>query len=137
MSLRAAIIGAGPKRIDGRLKVTGSAPYASDHQPENMVYGHGVFSTIASGKIRNIDLSEAKASPGVIDIFQHLLCGRLDIDLFGSDAERVHQLPGIGFRDIRSGKARHGIAADIGTRTLQPVHRLGRDKQRMRAVQTP
>lgn len=67
----AAIIGAGPKRIDGRLKVTGSAPYASDHQPENMVYGHGVFSTIASGKIRNIDLSEAKASPGVIDIFHH------------------------------------------------------------------
>ncbi|BES69104.1 xanthine dehydrogenase family protein molybdopterin-binding subunit [Marinobacter nanhaiticus D15-8W] len=67
----AAIIGAGPKRIDGRLKVTGSAPYASDHQPENMVYGHGVFSTIASGKIRNIDLGEAKASPGVIDIFHH------------------------------------------------------------------
>ncbi|WP_148861056.1 xanthine dehydrogenase family protein molybdopterin-binding subunit [Marinobacter fonticola] len=67
----AGIIGAGPKRIDGRLKVTGSAPYASDHQPENMAYGHGVFSTIASGTVKNLDLSEAKASPGVIDIFHH------------------------------------------------------------------
>jgi xanthine dehydrogenase YagR molybdenum-binding subunit len=46
------IIGAGPRRIDGRLKVTGAAMYAADHHLPNMGYGYGVFSTIASGKIR-------------------------------------------------------------------------------------
>lgn len=67
----AGIIGASPKRIDGRLKVTGSAPYTADHHPDTMAFGYGVFSTIASGSIKNLDLSEAKASPGVIDIFHH------------------------------------------------------------------
>ncbi|RKQ96959.1 xanthine dehydrogenase molybdenum binding subunit apoprotein [Kushneria sinocarnis] len=66
-----SIIGAGPRRIDGRLKVSGAAPYAADHYPDNMAYGYGVFSTIASGRVTNIDLSEARRSPGVIDIFHH------------------------------------------------------------------
>ncbi|WP_297838086.1 xanthine dehydrogenase family protein molybdopterin-binding subunit [Pseudomonas sp.] len=63
------IIGAGPRRVDGRLKVTGTAMYASDHHPQNMAYGYGVFSTIASGKVTELNLDEARKSPGVIDIF--------------------------------------------------------------------
>jgi len=63
------IIGAGPRRVDGRLKVTGTAMYAADHHLKNMAYGYGVFSTIASGKITALNLDEARKSPGVIDIF--------------------------------------------------------------------
>lgn len=65
------MIGAGPKRVDGRLKVTGQAPYTSDNHLPNMAYAYGVFSTIAKGEIINIDLNEAINSPGVIDIFYH------------------------------------------------------------------
>ena len=62
-----AIIGAGPRRIDGRRKVSGEAMYASDHHLKNMAYGYGVFSTIASGKITGLDLDAARKSPGVLD----------------------------------------------------------------------
>ncbi|MFC0269478.1 xanthine dehydrogenase family protein molybdopterin-binding subunit [Kushneria aurantia] len=65
------IIGAAPKRIDGRLKVSGAAPYAADHLPEGTAFGYGVFSTIASGEITRLSLDEARRSPGVIDIFHH------------------------------------------------------------------
>jgi xanthine dehydrogenase YagR molybdenum-binding subunit len=66
-----SIIGAGPRRIDGRRKVSGEAMYASDHHLKNMAYGYGVFSTIASGKITGLDLDAARKSPGVLDIFHH------------------------------------------------------------------
>lgn len=66
-----SIIGAGPRRIDGRLKVSGAAMYAADHHLRDMAYGYGVFSTIASGKITSLDLDQARKSPGVLDIFHH------------------------------------------------------------------
>jgi xanthine dehydrogenase YagR molybdenum-binding subunit len=65
------IIGAARPRIDGPKKLTGGANYASDNHPANMTYAYGVFSTIASGRIANIDMAEAKQMPGVIDIFHH------------------------------------------------------------------
>ncbi|MFC0338080.1 xanthine dehydrogenase, molybdenum binding subunit apoprotein [Kushneria avicenniae] len=67
----AGAIGSGPKRIDGQRKVTGAAPYAADHHPDNVAYGYGVFSTIASGTVAGLDLDAARQSPGVIDIFHH------------------------------------------------------------------
>lgn len=65
------IIGAGPARIDGPLKLTGAAPYTADHHLPNMAYAYGVFSTVASGRIEHIDLDAARRMPGVIDIFHH------------------------------------------------------------------
>lgn len=65
------IIGAPVRRIDGKLKVTGAALYAADQHPPDMVYAYGVFSTVASGRVSSIDVREAKATPGVIDIFHH------------------------------------------------------------------
>ena len=66
-----SMIGSAPRRIDGRRKVTGAALYASDHHLPNMVYGYGVFSTIASGKITSLTLEAARSSPGVLDVFHH------------------------------------------------------------------
>jgi len=65
------IIGAAKPRIDGPQKLTGKAPYTADRHLPDMAYGYGVFSTIASGRIRHIDMSEARKMPGVIDIFHH------------------------------------------------------------------
>ena len=66
-----AIIGAAVPRIDGPLKTTGKALYASDYNPSNMVYAAPVCATIASGKIRHIDSSAAEKMPGVLLVLHH------------------------------------------------------------------
>ncbi|MEC8918568.1 MAG: xanthine dehydrogenase family protein molybdopterin-binding subunit [Pseudomonadota bacterium] len=66
-----SIIGAGVPRIDGPDKLSGRANYAADNLPPNLTYGYGVFSTIASGKVSQLSVDEARNMPGVIDIFHH------------------------------------------------------------------
>src|SRR5215475_7135315 len=58
-------------RVDGRLKVTGEALYASDFPVRNPAYAFLVTSSIAKGRIDEIDLAEAMAVPGVLDILTH------------------------------------------------------------------
>ena len=58
--IQAKIIGASKPRIDGPQKLSGQAMYAADHHLPNMAYAYGVFSTVASGTIDNIDMSKAK-----------------------------------------------------------------------------
>ncbi|WP_176053387.1 xanthine dehydrogenase family protein molybdopterin-binding subunit [Paraburkholderia caribensis] len=70
-------IGQSVRRIDGRLKVTGAAPYTADRNLPGMVHAYGVFSTVASGRILRIDTTEASRVPGVIDIFHHAHFPRL------------------------------------------------------------
>lgn len=65
-------IGAPLDRVDGRPKVTGGARYAAEHNLENMAYGVLVMSTIPSGTIRSIDVTDAKKSPGVLAVISHL-----------------------------------------------------------------
>lgn len=65
------IIGAALPRIDGPLKTTGKALYASDYNFPNMVYAVPVCATIASGKIRRIDSSDAEEMPGVLLVLHH------------------------------------------------------------------
>src|ERR1700691_2287216 len=59
-------IGKARARIDGPLKVTGTAQYASDHSFPNMLYAVPVGATIAKGKIKAIDTSRALHLPGVV-----------------------------------------------------------------------
>jgi xanthine dehydrogenase YagR molybdenum-binding subunit len=66
-----SVIGQPVTRIDGKLKVTGGAQYAADYPIENLAYGVGVPSTIASGRILKIDASDAEAMPGVLAILRH------------------------------------------------------------------
>jgi xanthine dehydrogenase YagR molybdenum-binding subunit len=58
-------------RIDGRLKVTGEARYGSDFPVANPAYAFLITSAIARGRIEAMELSEAKAVPGVLEIFHH------------------------------------------------------------------
>ena len=66
-----SIIGQDVTRIDGRLKVTGAATYATEHKIDNVTYGVPVVSTIASGKIASIDTAEAERMPGVLGVVHH------------------------------------------------------------------
>ncbi len=66
-----SIIGTSHRRIDGRQKVSGEARYAADHPLTGMLYAYGVYSTIASGRIVAIHDQQARAMPGVVDIFHH------------------------------------------------------------------
>jgi xanthine dehydrogenase YagR molybdenum-binding subunit len=58
-------------RLDGRLKVTGEARYGSDFPVSNPAFAYLIISPIAKGRIQSIDLTDAKAVPGVIQIFTY------------------------------------------------------------------
>jgi xanthine dehydrogenase YagR molybdenum-binding subunit len=64
-------------RIDGRLKVTGEARYGSDFPVANPAYAFLVTSAIAKGRITAMNLTEAKAVPGVLEIFYYANIGEL------------------------------------------------------------
>ena len=61
-------IGAPVRRVDGPLKVTGAARYASDVAVANPAYAYFHTSAIALGRIMAIDEREARTLPGVLDI---------------------------------------------------------------------
>lgn len=58
-------------RYDARLKVTGEARFPSDMPVSNAAFAYLVTSSIAKGRIETLDLTEARAVPGVLDIFTH------------------------------------------------------------------
>ncbi len=58
-------------RIDGRLKVTGEAPYSADISLNNLAFGVLVTSPISRGTVTDIDFSQAKAAPGVLDVVSY------------------------------------------------------------------
>ena len=58
-------------RVDGRVKVTGTAKYAAEFNLPDLAYGYVVSSTIAKGRIKRVDASAALAVEGVLDVFSH------------------------------------------------------------------
>lgn len=89
------VIGKEQPRVDGPLKVSGKAMYASDHHFPGMVYAVPVCSTIANGEIQAIDASAAEKMPGVRAIFHRGNIGRLlraaDNRHFGADMSRLDE----------------------------------------------
>jgi xanthine dehydrogenase YagR molybdenum-binding subunit len=55
-------------RRDGELKVTGRATYAADNHPAGMLYAVTAVSGIARGRVTSLDVSAAKAHPGVVEV---------------------------------------------------------------------
>jgi xanthine dehydrogenase YagR molybdenum-binding subunit len=64
------VVGKARPRIDGPLKVTGTAKYTSDHSFPGMLYAVPVGATIASGTIQAIDTARARQMPGVRAVFK-------------------------------------------------------------------
>lgn len=79
MSDREATIGKGINRVDGILKVTGAARYATDYPVNNMAYAVLFKSTVGSGKIIDIDIAEAEKGAGVIKVITHKNAPQLDV----------------------------------------------------------
>jgi xanthine dehydrogenase YagR molybdenum-binding subunit len=65
------VIGAALPRVDGPMKTTGRAMYATDYNFPGMVYAVPVCATIAHGKIRSLDTSAADKMPGVVAVLHH------------------------------------------------------------------
>ena len=71
MTDRSHYIGTATSRVDGLAKVTGTAKYAGEFNVDGLAYGSVVASSIAKGRIRRIDASEALQVDGVIDVLTH------------------------------------------------------------------
>ncbi|MFN3523431.1 MAG: molybdopterin cofactor-binding domain-containing protein [Phenylobacterium sp.] len=70
---RSGLIGKGVDRYEGRLKVTGAAPYAYEVEtPSPAAYGFVVGASIARGRIVAVDASAAEKAPGVHLVWTHL-----------------------------------------------------------------
>src|SRR6267378_4206032 len=73
------VIGKPTDRIDGPLKTTGTAPYAYERHDvaPNAAYGYVVGAAIAKGRIKSIDLTQAKKASGVLSIVTAENAGKL------------------------------------------------------------
>jgi xanthine dehydrogenase YagR molybdenum-binding subunit len=71
-------LGGSISRKDGRLKVTGRAPYAADHPVNGVAHAVAVQSTIARGRIAAIDTAIAEQAPGVLAILHYGNAPRLN-----------------------------------------------------------
>jgi xanthine dehydrogenase YagR molybdenum-binding subunit len=71
------VIGVATPRIDGPLKVSGSAMYASDHHFPGLLYAWPVCATISSGTITNLNTAEAETMPGVVAVYHRENIGKL------------------------------------------------------------
>lgn len=58
-------------RVDGRLKVTGRAPYAAEHKIPHVAHAVMVMSTIPKGRIASMDTGAAERVPGVLAVMTH------------------------------------------------------------------
>jgi xanthine dehydrogenase YagR molybdenum-binding subunit len=66
------VLGKPLDRVDGRLKVTGRAPYAYEVlQGPAVAYGIVVEASIGKGRIQSIDTGTAERAPGVVLVLTH------------------------------------------------------------------
>jgi xanthine dehydrogenase YagR molybdenum-binding subunit len=90
---RQTVVGRPIRRIDGAMKVTGTAPYAYERHDvvASPAYGYIVGASIAKGRITRIDATAALAAPGVVTVVTALdhapapAVFRQTASLFGGD----------------------------------------------------
>ena len=107
------VVGKPVDRIDGPLKTTGTATYAYEWHDvvPNPAYGYIVGSAIAKGRIASMDLTAAKAAPGVLAIVTAENAGKLDKGRFntakllgGPEIDHYHQaIAVVVARNVRAG----------------------------------
>ncbi len=94
-------VGNAMPRIEGPLKTTGVADYASDHHFEGMLYAVPVGASIASGKLIGLDASKAEKMPGVHKVYHR-----------GNGPKLFRPNPSQGF-DVRVDEARPAFEDDV------------------------
>jgi xanthine dehydrogenase YagR molybdenum-binding subunit len=98
--MKTAYIGTPVNRVDGYLKVRGEAKYAAEYQADNLCFGVVVSSSIAKGKIKEIDASMALELDGVLQVFSHE--NRTSLPWFDRSYKDQDQPPGSPFRPFYS-----------------------------------
>lgn len=68
-------------RVDGPLKVTGTAPYAYEQPADNPGYLYPLISDVAQGRITAINTSHAEELPGVLLVMTHKNAPKLRIKI--------------------------------------------------------
>ena len=92
------VVGQPVSRVDGPAKVSGGATYTADFDPgPDLTYGVIVSSTIASGRVSDIDTAAAESAPGVVAVLTHLNAPRLPygahkVLVDPAEGERMHVL---------------------------------------------
>jgi len=66
-----AAVGAPLSRVDGRLKVTGKAVYAAEHEVDGAVHAVIVDAGIGRGRITSLDTGAAEKAAGVLGVISH------------------------------------------------------------------
>jgi xanthine dehydrogenase YagR molybdenum-binding subunit len=82
-------IGRKTPRVEGPLKVSGAAQYASDFHFPGMLYAVPVEATIASGRVTKLDTAAAEKMPGVRAIFHRENIGKIVRSVQGQGFERI------------------------------------------------
>ena len=82
-------IGRETPRVDGPLKVSGVAQYASDFHFPGMLYAVPVEATIANGRVVKLDTAAAEKMPGVRAIFHRENIGKIVRSVQGSGFEGI------------------------------------------------
>ena len=97
---RMTVVGRAQDRIDGPRKTTGTAPYAYERHADapDAAYGWIIGSAIAKGRIRSINLDDARGAPGVLGIVTAANAGPLGKGNFntakllgGPEIDHYHQ----------------------------------------------
>src|SRR5438132_3749213 len=82
-------IGRKTPRVDGPLKVTGTAQYTSDFHFPGMLYAVPVEATIANGKIQKLDTAAAEKMPGIRAIFHRANIGKIFRSVVGQGIDGI------------------------------------------------
>src|SRR5438309_3999208 len=82
-------IGQKTPRVDGPLKLSGQAMYATDFHFPGLLYAVPVEATIASGKIDKLDTAAAEKMPGVHAIFHRGNIGKIFRSTLGAGFDGI------------------------------------------------
>lgn len=64
-------VGVAHTRVEGRDKVTGAARYAGEIPHPDLAHGWLVLSTVARGRILDVDTAPVLGMPGVLTVLHH------------------------------------------------------------------
>jgi xanthine dehydrogenase YagR molybdenum-binding subunit len=84
-----SVIGKPQPRVDGPLKVSGLAMYATDHHFPGLLYAVPVEATIANGRVLKLDTAAAEKIPGVRAIFHRANIGKIFRSVMGKGMEGI------------------------------------------------
>jgi xanthine dehydrogenase YagR molybdenum-binding subunit len=147
---RLKVVGQPTERIDGPLKTTGTATYAYEqHQAApGAAYGYIVGAGVAKGRIESIDLTGAKAAPGVLGIVTAANAGKLDVGAFyvaralaGPEVHHYHQAVAIviaeTFEQARAAAERVRVryTRSKGSFDLEEARKMGAKQQSQQPLQ--